>query len=99
MQRPNIRFVPVKSEDQRARLMVRRARQGFVVARTACINRIRGLPSEFGVGQVPGQHSSGGKPGLGRITNAGDAYLRSLLVMGARAVLNAAEGKSDSLSR
>ena len=39
-------------------------------------------------GLVPGQYSSGGKARLGRITKAGDAYqLRSLLVMGARAVL------------
>ena len=195
MQRPSMRFVPVKSEDQQARLMVHRARQGFVVARTACINRIRGLLSEFGIvlplkaevvrrearnhlenlpgfanlvigdllsevahlderiqqydvhirtmardciaaqqlmqlmgigevtataivamvgnaaefscgrqfsawiGLVPGQYSSGGKARLGRITKAGDAYLRGLLVMGARAVLNAAKTKNDSLSR
>ncbi len=90
-----MRFLPVKSEDQQARLMVHRARQGFVVARMACINRIRGLMSEFGIGQ----YSSGGQPGLGRINHAGDAYLRSLLLMGARAVPNAAKGKSDSLSR
>ena len=195
VQRPNMRFVPVKSEDQQARLMVHRARQGFVTERTACINRIRGLLSEFGIvlplkaevvrrearnhledlpgfanlvigdllselthldervkqydihirtmardcnaaqqlmqlmgigettataivamvgnaseftcgrqfaawiGLVPGQYSSGGKARLGRITKAGDPYLRSLLVMGARAVLNAAKGKQDSLSR
>ena len=49
MQRPNMRFVPVKSEDQQARLMVHRAWQGFVVARTARINRIRGLWEEFGL--------------------------------------------------
>ena len=49
MQRPNMRFVPVKTEDQQARLIVHRARQGFVTARTACINRIRGLLSEFGI--------------------------------------------------
>jgi len=47
--RPNMRFVPVKTEDQQSRLMVHRARQGYVAARTACINRIRGLLSEFGV--------------------------------------------------
>jgi transposase len=195
MQRPNMRFVPVKSEDQQARLMVHRARQGFVTERTAVINRIRGMLSEFGIvmplkaevvrqqarehledlpgfanlvvgdllselthlderikqydlhirtmardcnaaqqlmqlmgigettataivamvgnaseftcgrqfaawiGLVPGQYSSGGKARLGRITKAGDPYLRSLLVMGARAVLNAAKGKQDSLSR
>jgi len=49
MQRPNMRFVPVKSEDQQARLMVHRARQGFVTERTAVINRIRGMLSEFGI--------------------------------------------------
>ena len=195
VQRPNLRFVPVKSEEQQSRLMVHRARQGYVAARTACINRIRGLMSEFGIvlpqkaevvrreagkhledlpgyanlvigdllsevhhlderikqydvhvramakdctaaqqlmqlcgvgpttataivamvgngaefssgrqfaawlGLVPGQYSSGGKARLGRITKAGDAYLRSLLVLGARAVLNAAAAKRDSLSR
>ena len=51
------------------------------------------------IGLVPGQYSSGGKARLGRITKAGDPYLRSLLVMGARAVLNSAKGKTDSLSR
>lgn len=41
----------------------------------------------YGMASVltPGQHSSGGKARLGRITKAGDPYLRSLLVMGARA--------------
>jgi len=195
MQRPNMRFVSIKTEEQQAQLMVHRARQGFITERTACINRIRGLLSEFGVvlplkaevvrrqarehledlpgyanlvigdllsevahlderiaqydkhvhaiarqstpaqqlmqlmgigettatalvamvgnatefscgrqfaawiGLVPGQYSSGGKTRLGRITKAGDAYLRSLLVMGARAVLNAAKNKTDSISR
>ncbi len=48
---------------------------------------------------MPGQYSSGGKTRLGRITKAGDAYLRTLLVLGARAVLNAAKNKTDSVSR
>ena len=195
VQRPNMRFVPIKTEEQQSRLMVHRARQGFVQARTATLNRIRGLLSELGIvlplkaevvrreaakhledlpgyantvigdllsevhhlderikqydgyvramardctaaqqlmqlmgvgevtatalvamvgnarefdsgrqlaawlGLVPGQYSSGGKTRLGRITKAGDAYLRSLLVLGARAVLNAAANKTDSLSR
>ncbi len=181
--RPNMRFVPVKSLDQQGQLLVHRAHQGFVQQRTATINRIRGLLSEFGVvlplkaavvrreamaqledlpgwantvigdllsevtrlderiaqydqhiatlaradaaarqlmqlpgvgpttatallgtigdghdfqcgrqlsawlGLVPGQYSSGGKQRLGRITKAGDPYLRSLLVLGACAVL------------
>ena len=51
------------------------------------------------LGLVPGQYSSGGKTRLGRITKAGDSYLRGLLVMGARCVLNTAPNKNDSISR
>ena len=193
--RPAMRFVPPKSIEQQSQLLVHRARQGFVVQRTATINRIRGLLSEFGVvlplkaavvrreamrqledlpgwantvigdllsevsrlderiaqydkhieaiakasaparqlmqlpgvgpttatalvamigrgqefkcgrqlsawlGLVPGQYSSGGKQRLGRITKAGDPYLRMLLVLGARSVLQNAASKSDAVSR
>lgn len=51
------------------------------------------------IGLVPGQYSSGGKARLGRITKAGDGYLRSLLVLGARAVLNSLRDKQDRFSR
>lgn len=51
------------------------------------------------LGLVPGQYSSGGKQRLGHITKAGDPYLRSLLVLGARAVLVAAKNKTDSVSK
>ena len=49
LQRPNMRFVPAKTAEQQVRLMVHRARQGFVEQRTATVNRIRGLLAEFGV--------------------------------------------------
>lgn len=194
-QRPQMRFVPLKSEQQQCELMLHRARQGYVQQRTATINRIRGLLSELGhvlplkadtvrrqaalllevlpgwantvigdalsdvhrlderiaqydrhiaqvaraderacrlmrlagvgettatalvasignahefrnarqlaawLGLVPGQYSSGGKTRLGRITKAGDAYLRTLLILGARSLLNAAAGKADPVSR
>lgn len=39
------------------------------------------------LGLTPRQQSSGGKARLGRITKAGDSYLRTLLVLGARSVL------------
>lgn len=193
VQRPNMRFVPIKSLEQQSQLSVHRVRQGFIEQRTATINRIRGLLSEFGIvlplkastvrrqaaacledlpgwsntvigdllseltrldervalydrhigqmaredtraqqlmrlrgvgqttatallamignghefkngrqlaawlGLVPSQHSSGGKARLGHITKAGDPYVRSLLVLGARAVLQA--NKTDSVSR
>jgi transposase len=51
------------------------------------------------MGLTPGQYSSGGKARLGRITKAGDPYLRSLLVMGARAVLSGLGDKQDGFSR
>lgn len=47
--RPNMRFVPIKNVEQQAILSVHRARQGFVKARTAQANQIRGLLSEFGI--------------------------------------------------
>ena len=47
--RPNMRFVPVKSVEQQALLALHRVRQGLVVERTAIINRLRGLMTEFGV--------------------------------------------------
>jgi transposase len=194
-QRPNMRFVPIKSLEQQSQLSEHRVRQVFVEQRTAIINRIRGLLSEFGVvlplrastvrrhalacledlpgwsntvigdllselthldqriaqydhhiaqmaredvraqqlmqlrgvgqttatallamignghefkcgrqfaawlGLVPSQYSSGGKARLGHITKAGDSYIRSLLVLGARSVLNGARNKTDGLSR
>lgn len=47
--RPNMRFVPVKNVEQQAVLALHRVRQGFVRARTAQANQIRGLLGEFGI--------------------------------------------------
>ena len=49
VERPNMRFVPVKSEEQQAVLSLHRARQGFVRQRTAQANQIRGLLAEYGI--------------------------------------------------
>ena len=193
--RPNMRFVPVKNGEQQAVLSLHRARQGFVKARTAQANQIRGLLAEYGIvvpqgiihiakrlpaiiedgenelpgtfrqllarlvdhlkeldrqvvelekqiqrwhreneasrkleqipgigplsasalvatigdakqfenarqlaawlGLVPRQHSSGGKPMMLGISKRGDAYLRTLLIHGARSVVRVAECKDD----
>ena len=195
VKRPNMRFVPIKNGEQQALLSIHRARQGFVKARTAQANQIRGLLSEYGIvmpqgignitkrlpeiledvekdlpgtflqllqrlgehlkeldrhvgelevqiqvwhkenvasrklaqipgigpltasalvasigdaknfdngrqlaawlGLVPRQHSSGGKSNLLGISKRGDAYLRTLLIHGARAVIRVAENKPD----
>ena len=47
--RPDMRFVPVKTAEAQAILGLHRARQGFVKARTAQANQIRGLLAEFGI--------------------------------------------------
>ena len=193
--RPSMRFVSIKNGEQQALLSVHRARQGFVKARTAQANQIRGLLTEYGIlipqgirhiskrlpeiledgennlpgvfrqllqrlgehlkelarqvdeleaqiqvwhrenvasqklaqipgigpitasalvatignakcfkngrqlaawlGLVPRQHSSGGKPTLLGISKRGDAYLRTLLIHGARAVIRVAENKPN----
>jgi transposase len=50
------------------------------------------------LGLTPKQHSSGGKERLLGISKRGDAYLRTLLIHGARSVVRAAKGKTDRLS-
>ena len=51
------------------------------------------------IGLVPGQYSTGGRPRLGHISKRGDAYLRNLLVQGARSVLQSAAAHQDRMSR
>ena len=45
----NMRFVPVKSVDQQARLSWHRVREGYKTEALATSNRLRGLLAEFGV--------------------------------------------------
>ena len=197
--RPNMRFVPIKTVEQQAVLSLHRARSGFVKARTAQANQIRGLLGEYGVvlgkgisqvrrgvpailsdeahglppmlcellrrlyehllvldgevealesqivawhranedsqriaevpgigpltatalvasigdarsfksgrqlaawlGLVPRQHSSGGKPLLLGISKRGDAYLRTLMIHGARAAERFAEKRDSGTDR
>jgi transposase len=196
--RPGMRFIPVKSDEQQAILSLHRIRQGLIKERTALINQLRGLLSEFGLimpkgrysaqhhipdiledagnglpmlarrllhdtyqrlqvlneqvlaydrelnhlvkdsepakqlmtvpgigaitasallasvgdprqfkngrqfaawlGLTPRQYTTGGKIRLGRITKKGDAYLRTLLIHGTRAVLSTVKDKQDKLS-
>jgi transposase len=196
--RPTMRFVPIKNIEQQSVLALHRVRQGFVKARTAQANQIRGLLGEYGLivpqgighiasrvpdiiedasnelpgtfrllidrllehlkelqrqveqieaqiktwhrssevsrrlekvpgigpltatalaatvgdaknfdngrqlaawlGLVPRQHSSGGKPTLLGMSKRGDAYLRTLLIHGARSVIYRASQRADAKS-
>ena len=49
MSRPGMRFVPVKSEDEQAALMLLKVRDLLIKQRTMLINAIRGHAAEFGV--------------------------------------------------
>jgi transposase len=51
------------------------------------------------LGLTPRQHSSGGVTRLGRITKRGDAYLRTLLIQGARIAVLTAHKRSDTISQ
>ena len=59
----------------------------------------RGRDLAAWLGLTPKQHSSGGKERLLGISKRGDAYLRTLLIHGARAVLKVAGQKDDPRSR
>lgn len=47
--KPNMHFVPIKTLDQQSILAVHRVRTGFLKARVAIGNQIRGLLAEFGI--------------------------------------------------
>ena len=49
MSRPNMRFVPVKTEDQQATLMAHKTRELLIKQRTMGVNALRGHLAEFGV--------------------------------------------------
>jgi len=51
------------------------------------------------LGLTPRQHSSGGKDRLLGISKRGDAYMRALMVHGARSALRTAKSKEDRLSQ
>ncbi|MDH3691995.1 MAG: IS110 family transposase [Gammaproteobacteria bacterium] len=57
----------------------------------------RQMAASFGL--TPRQHSTGGKDRLLGISKRGDAYLRSILIHGARAVVSHAKHKDDRLSQ
>jgi transposase len=56
VQRPNMRFVPVKTPDQQACLMLHRTRHLLIRQQTALINAIRAHLAEFGIVAAVGRN-------------------------------------------
>jgi transposase len=83
VQRPGMRFVPVKNEQQQSLLMLHRIRDRLIAERTGTINAIRGHMAEFGM--VAAQRDAGLKTLIAIIADGDDARLpamaRELLVL------------------
>jgi len=56
VQRPGMRFVPIKQAEQQDLQSLHRARSLAVAQRTAQVNQIRGLLLEYGIEIAPGRH-------------------------------------------
>jgi transposase len=87
VQRPTMRFVPVKSATQQGRLMQHRTRDLLLRQRTQAINALRAHLAELGI--VAGQGREGLKELLAVIADEGDARLpidarASLIVLAAQ---------------
>jgi transposase len=54
--RPNMRFVPIKTPEQQAALMMHRSRELLVGQRTALMNALRGHLAELGIVTAKGIH-------------------------------------------
>jgi transposase len=82
VQRPGMRFAPVKGEQQQSFLMLHRIRDRLIAERTGTINAIRGHMAEFGI--VAAQRGAGLRDLLAIISDLDDDRLpplaRDLLV-------------------
>ncbi len=83
VQRPGMRFVPVKNEQQQSLLMLHRIRDRLIAERTGAINAIRGHMAEFGM--VAAQRDAGLTALIAIIADGEDVRLpamaRELLVL------------------
>jgi transposase len=77
VQRPNMRFVPIKSVAQQAARALERSRELLVKQRTQVMNAIRGLLAEMGIVAGPGLR---GFKSLAARIDAGDPAIPELLV-------------------
>jgi transposase len=75
--RPDMEFVPIKTLDQQAALMLHRARQLLVEQRTRLGNAIRAHLSEVGIVAAKGE--AGFQALLGMLSNEEDGHLPALL--------------------
>src|SRR5262249_48596540 len=76
VQRPTMRFVPVKTADQQAAVLLHRGRERLVRQRTGLVNALRGHLAEFGVIAPQGLRNVGKLIAI--VRDEGDARLPDL---------------------
>jgi transposase len=76
VQRPGMRFVPVKGEDQQSVLMLHRVREQLLKQRTAMVNALRAHLAEFGI--VAAQRRTGLRELLAVVADIEDQRLPPL---------------------
>jgi transposase len=80
VQRPSMRFVPLKTEEQLDLQAVHRVRERWVMRRTAVVNQIRGLLLERGITLPKGRsHLEEGLPGI--LAEAHTRFSESIFVL------------------
>jgi transposase len=100
VQRPGMRFVPVKEESQQSLLMLHRVREQLLKQRTATVNALRAHLAEFGV--VAAQRRAGLRELLGVIADVEDRRLPPLareLLQGLVEHLRGLEERTAELDR
>src|ERR1700722_441801 len=90
--RPTMRFVPIKTKEQQAALMLHRARQLLVRQRTMLSNAIRGHLAELGIVSAKGRN--GTDELLKIIMNGAD----SRIPLAARSILKVLAAQYDAIS-
>src|SRR5262249_29143303 len=91
VQRPTMRFVPVKTADQQAAVLLHRGRERLVRQRTGLVNALRGHLAEFGVIAPQGLRNVGKLIAI--VRDEGDARLPDL----ARQVLQVLAAQIEQL--
>ena len=93
MSRPGMRFVPIKSAEQQATLMLHKTRELLVKQRTMSVNALRGHLSEFGIVAAKG---------IGRVDELldlaeSDATLPAAAKAGVKVLAQALEGLDKAI--
>lgn len=96
LSRPDMRFVPVKTEDQQAMASLHRVRDKLLRARTGHVNSLRGQLAEFGVIAPQGRQ---GVKDLSALLRAGDDRIPAIMRVALLELVAAIEDLTPRIDR